>query len=79
MAMKTQLNAADAQLNKKLQMDDFFYQLDVLGMARVSQEPLDRISENLERRYFRQRLREIQSENVCCLRCLLLVSHRPAK
>ena len=55
MAVKTQSNAGHAQL-KKLRMDDFFDHLDLLGKARVSQQPLDRTSYNLAGRYFRQRL-----------------------
>ena len=39
-----QLNAAHAQLHKKLRIDDFFDHLDLLGQACVSQQPLDRIS-----------------------------------
>ena len=44
MAVGTQMNAAHAQLNKKLPMDDFFDHVDLLGKARVSKKPLDRIS-----------------------------------
>ena len=36
-------------------MDEFLDHLDLLGKARVSQNPLDRISYNLAQRYLRQR------------------------
>ena len=43
-AVRTQLNAAHAQLNKKIANGWFFDHLDLPGKARVSQEPLNRIS-----------------------------------
>ena len=39
MAVRTQLNAAHAQLNKKVRMD-FSDHLDLLGKARVPQEEI---------------------------------------
>ena len=42
MAVRTKLNAAAVE--QKIANGGFFDHLDLLGKARVSQEPLDRIS-----------------------------------
>ena len=50
---RTQLNAAHAQLNKKIETGNF----DVLmGNLLISNEPLDGISRNLAGKYFSQQV-----------------------